>query len=377
MVPYKRDNIPTDMNSERIWQLLSRKIDGEATMDELRELEQLLIENPDAYKIDTVSAYLQKTGNKNTGGEEETAAWENHVLQARLAFPEDFISTNDPVKVGSPVTKSVFSRWALAAVVSGIILAAGGTWVIYNKPGGYKISERIHKMSGGGSPVAHIIAKTKQILPDGTVVWLNGNSSISYSNDFGKNIREVKLNGEAFFDVAHNVKIPFIVHAKTINITVKGTAFNVKAYPEEANVETALVRGVIELSTRSDPKRKIILKPYEKIIIPAPDTGNITRDDRNLYHIEKLIAEPSSNLIPEVSWLQDKLVFNSEPLSEVSEKMQRWYNVRIEIKNEELNGLKFTGVFERESLSQALSALQFTYPFEFEMHENNVYIFKK
>ncbi len=380
------------MQANRIWQLLSRKMDGEASMDELRELEQLQMNLPeDAYKIDIVTSYLQKKPDSGIFCEEETLAWQKHIELMANLYPEEFDeASSDDLP---PRRHSLLShfRWPEAGFFSILfVVIFVASWLFYQKQAGPSLSPGVDHIQLADQNNHPHPSKTKKILPDGTQVWLNGNSHISYQEDFGKNNkREVVLIGEAFFDVTHNEHVPFIVHAKSINITVKGTAFNVKAYPEDKNVETSLLRGVVEVSTKADPKRKFVLKPSEKINIsvsadnekPQSTSGRkrLIESDyvNNSYSIDKLQPEARSNIIPEVAWLQDKLMFNSEPLSEIVEKMQRWYGATIEIKDDRLKDLRFTGAFSNETLRQALNALQATYPFEISMDNNVVILYIK
>ena len=380
------------MLQDRIWQLLSRKIDGEATMDELRELEQLLINQPeDACKIDIVTSYLLKEHKSETLDDEETQAWEKHIASMHSLYPEEFKRGSEEILLShrpSIISRLQRHRGIVFSLLFIVVFTLG--WLLYQK--------QANRSSANNNNGAQLLtqnnlphpSKTKTVLPDGTQVWLNGNSHISYQEDFGRNNkREVDLIGEAFFDVTHNADAPFIVHAKTINITVKGTAFNVKAYPEDKNVETSLLRGIVEVSTKADPKRKFILKPSEKITIAVATEKEILQtltskkaivknnNDTKLYHIDNLQPEPSTSIIPEVAWLQNKLVFNGEPLSEIVERMQRWYGTTIEIKDDRLKDLRFTGAFNNETLPQALSALKATYPFETSMDNNTVTLYIK
>lgn len=379
------------MQQDRIWQLLSRKMDGEASMDELRELEQLLMNLPeDAYKIDIVTSYIQKKHTPDTFDEEETQAWEKHIGFMRTSYPEEFndgFADNLPRRRLSIIGQLRHHRaLAFSLLFIGIIVVSV---LLYRKQASPSLanSNRVEQLSAQNS-LPHP-SKRKMVLPDGTQVWLNGNSDVSYQEDFGKNNkREVVLTGEAFFEVTHNARVPFLVHAKTIIIRVKGTAFNVKAYPEDKNVETSLLKGIVEVSAKTDPKRKFILKPSEKITIAVATNNEIRKaetgkkelaEDNNnrLYHIDNLKPEPSTSIIPEVAWLQNKLVFNGEPLSEIVEKMQRWYGATIEIKDDRLKDLRFTGAFSNETLRQALNALQATYPFEASIGNNTVTLYIK
>ena len=110
-------------------------------------------------------------------------------------------------------------------------------------------------------------SKSKIILPDGTIVRLNGSSTLSYNKDFNKKIREVKLDGEAYFDVIKDMTNPFIVHTSGIDIKVLGTLFDVKSYQQDSMIETTLLRDCTEVYTKDDPSTpRVILKPNEKLI---------------------------------------------------------------------------------------------------------------
>src|SRR2546423_14261851 len=102
-------------------------------------------------------------------------------------------------------------------------------------------------------------SRSKLVLPDGSTVWLNAGSKLTYNKDFGNNIREVSLVGEAFFDVMHIPDVPFVIETPTAVVKVLGTSFNVKAYPNETTTETSVIRGRVEISPRQRPGEKFVL----------------------------------------------------------------------------------------------------------------------
>ncbi|MBS1916710.1 MAG: DUF4974 domain-containing protein [Bacteroidetes bacterium] len=378
------------MSTERIWNLLSRRIDGEATMDELHELEQLLIASTDeSYRIDIVTNYLEKLKNSKEGSEEEITAWHKHTAVMQSLFPSEFDYTDNIQK--HAVTKNIHKHLWLKKIIfilAPIIFLSCSLFLMLKNKRSIAISSNSQKTQDSSLvQQANISApkKTRILLADGTIVWLNGNSHIKYNNDFGKSKRDIVLTGEAFFEVVHNNRVPLVVHARNINIVDKGTAFNVRAYDDDKSVETSLIKGIVEVFTQSDPKRKIVLRPNEKIDIPVlfeNDQAGVVLTStkkgsvrKKSYIINKLQIEPFSNLIPETAWMHDKLVFNSERLSDIAEKMQRWYNVTIEIKDDRLKDLKFTGVFYKENLTQALAALQASYSFQYSIRGTSVSIY--
>ena len=114
-------------------------------------------------------------------------------------------------------------------------------------------------------------SRTHLTLPDGTMVWLNAGSRLSYGKNYNTATREVNLTGEAFFDVAHNTQKPFLIHTARIDVQVLGTSFNVKSYPTDRTTEATLIRGSIEVSIKDRPSEKIILRPDEKLVVANDD----------------------------------------------------------------------------------------------------------
>jgi ferric-dicitrate binding protein FerR (iron transport regulator) len=274
-------------------------------------------------------------------------------------------------------------KWLVAASLLVIVLSAA-TFFVWNRKTNTVSSVAAQKK------INHVItqpgSKSKIELPDGTQVWLNGNSQLSYADgNFGANGREVSLTGEAFFDVVTATtktgeKNPFIIHTGSITITVKGTAFNVKAYPHAKTIETSLVRGIIEITTKQDPDRKIVLKPNEKIIIPV-DTPATEHKKENasgtsVYTITSLYKD-KSHIIPETVWIQNKLEFDDEPLGELAPKMEEWFNIKIVFQDEDIKTRKFSGVIEKETLKETLQAMQLSYHFGYTIKGNELYITKK
>jgi transmembrane sensor len=231
--------------------------------------------------------------------------------------------------------------------------------------------------------------RTRLMLPDGSQVWLNSGSKLNYSDDFDKNLREVDLEGEAFFDVTKDAKRPFIVHVSSINIKVVGTAFDVKSYPQDETVETTLLRGIIEVSRKDNPNAPmVILKPNEKLIFSKNLDAGLQRnagDSLSKFKtlvVGKISVAPVSKAIPdsnkvETSWVYNRLVFDGDSFQELAEKMERWYNVQILFKDKELFRYRFKGAFANETVKEALNALKLTAEFSYEINNNEIVLFKK
>lgn len=360
------------MTNNHVWHLVARKLSGEATFDELRELEQALRADPElAYQVELYTSYYDAPQSIGRTVEDETNSWHNTKSKLRAEFPEAF--SNEKL---TPVRKFNGKKLLIAASLFVIVTAA--LFFIFS-PGSR--DERSADGIATNEMKTMPGTRTKLVLPDGTQVWLNSDSYITYNKDFGQSKREITLKGEAYFDVFHNPDVPMVVHARSVNIWVKGTAFNVRNYPESGRVETSLIRGSVELTTNEDPARKILLKPNEKITIEASPDSMVTKQTGqrpvikpSYYHIDPLKESTVSKTIPEIAWVENKLVFDNEAFTEVIIKMEKWYNAKFIINNEELAMKKFSGAFEKETLYEALSALQMINHFEFIINGNEVII---
>ncbi len=229
-------------------------------------------------------------------------------------------------------------------------------------------------------------SKTSIILPDGTKLWINSGTKLTYNNDYGITNRNIFLVGEAYFDVAKNSKLPFIVHTSNLKIKAVGTAFNVKAYPEEKKVETTLVHGLVEIE-KEGSKTPIYLRPSQKIVIAnrssiQTETQTITsQSEKNsqVGIIDKTDSEVNKEIDTEkeICWKEGKLIFDREPLISLAVKLERRYDVHISFENEKLKDYKYTGTFNDLSLEQILEAMRFSSPINFEIKEKNVQFFEK
>jgi len=369
------------MEQERLWTLLGRKLSGIATEEELQELELLLL----AYGEDAATMEIIE---RMWVSPSRTATDRDSAILDRIEAATDRIEA-----ATVPVQRSRRVRaWAFAGVA--VCVVALVCWGVLQTP---KASEKKETMN-----VIFTRRKSHSNVqfPDGTSVVLNENSRISYNVDFGKVKREIFLEGEAYFDVAKSPGMPLIIHAKNVDIKVLGTSFNVKAYSSDRGVETSLIRGMVEVSSKRWPGQKVLLRPNEKVNIAssgetipekneadeiqAPDPvasppvqtlqDNKISTDTLSYHLQPLNAERTSKLIPEVAWMYRKLVFNQEPFETVAEKMERWYGVTFYFEDDELKKEVFSGSFSKESLEEALKALQFSYPFGFVIKKNEVFI---
>ena len=205
--------------------------------------------------------------------------------------------------------------------------------------------------------------KKNVLLPDGTQVTLNANSILQYPKSFDGPVREVKLNGEALFDVVRNEQKPLLVSTNSpIKIRVLGTVFNVKSYPEEKHVKTTLVSGKVELIKENGSSETVVLSPSEQAT----------------YHKEsKKINVETVRSQDVISWKQDKLIFDETPLSQVILDLERKFKVKFKVDSPELLDYKYTGTFSTIALEDVLKLLSISSPIEYKSENNTIILTKK
>ena len=372
----------------RLWLLIAKKIAGEADAAELCELGNLL----NSFDLPPVDEQIL-----NKLWKQPLENPENHPIEidknynslSQILFPEKsnlYVTTeHDENNQNQKENKKRNKVWLYAAASVIIIISTLSAAYYYNfSKGNMAVTKETDLPNQVASRKG---AKTSIVLPEGTKVWLNAGSKIYYNNNFSTN-REVFLVGEAYFDVKHDASNPFIIHAANVNIKVLGTAFNVKAYPTDDRVETALVRGSVELTTNDDPGRKILLRPNEKIAIlkvkTIGDTATtmpvvILPKKEELYIISLMQVDKKDNVAEDVAWMQDKLVFKGETFEQLAIKMERWYDVKISFETTDCSKIKFTGAFEKQNIVQALEALSFScnYKFVYKTDKNIINIKSK
>lgn len=204
-------------------------------------------------------------------------------------------------------------------------------------------------------------------LPDGTNVTMNAGSKIRIKDKYGIGVRDIYLEGEAFFEVKHDSVHPFVVHTAAMDVKALGTSFNVKAYREDETTETSLITGIVEVTLKENNNSRLLLYPnqkiewqrYEKIIADiktnqAPKTDGVATKDILIKNPEGISAAD----IKEISWKENKLVFDDEEFGNIAKLLERWYGAKITFADNTLLKYRFTGIFENEDLIKVLDFLK-------------------
>jgi ferric-dicitrate binding protein FerR (iron transport regulator) len=192
-------------------------------------------------------------------------------------------------------------------------------------------------------------------LPDGTTVWLNSNSSVKYNGNFNTD-RHITLKGEALFDVYKDKKRPFIVNTPEINVKVLGTRFNIASYENEKNVEVVLEEGKLIFND------KLMNKSY-------------TMSPNDLVIYDKTLKDFSTEVVQShkyLSWTEGKLIFRNDPLDVVARRLERWYNIDVEVNVSSTEDIRWRATFIDDGLEDVLSVMKLSLPINYRIENGNL-----
>lgn len=347
---------------------MAKKLGKNASVEELKELERLLAESPSYGLLEAIVGSLKGSPEhfeRNVPeGELADNGWRR--LAGRL---KEVVGMEERVRIPR------IGRMVAAAVV---VLAIGGGvfWFFQGdrNPFAVRYVDRQLKVGYG--------ERSKLVLSDGSTVWLNAGSKLSYPDVFTGDKRVVTLEGEAFFDIARHVDMPFYVHAGKVTVKVLGTRFDVKAYRGEPGVSTTLISGKVQVMMDGEPDKKIILTPNEKLTVmnavaglgdtdvaKAGETGN---GGNELHYLVQGVPKAGDDSLPETAWIENRLVISNETFEEVARVLERRYDVQIEINDVRLNQEHVSGVFEKETIQQVLDILKMTTKFTYSIEGKKV-----
>ena len=388
------------MKEEIFWILLSKKLAGEASQAELLELAALLESNPEwRLASESLLEIWSATPQPPHSSQQAHDAYLSHMVRLKEVDPSfEIVNESDPEidneeNLLMPSSDNFFTtilrqpkKLAAYSFVTFAILFFSYQLVFNTGNAGKSIaSKNLNELT------IHPGSKSKIVLPDGSQVWVNSGSKLSYASNFDGNVREVYLNGEAYFEVTKNPKKPFIVHTSGIDIKVLGTEFNVKAFDMESTIEATLIRGSIEVLKKDDANAgSVLLKPHEKLVYQKLLEKNYyskTSLDKEIVKAAPadlkslIIIKPISLNIPdsdikETAWLKNKFVFEDETLANLAVRLERWYNIKINIQDQNLNAYRVSGSFVDETAEQALNELKLLIPFNYKIKNNEFFIMK-
>jgi transmembrane sensor len=265
------------------------------------------------------------------------------------------------------VARKLKQRWWQIAAAILLLVTGAGIWMLLPRADRQLVLDTKEGV------------RKKVLLEDGTGVWLNVSSHLTYPANIGSGHREVYLKGEAFFAVAKNDGHPFVIHTADLNVQVLGTQFNVKAYEGDGSIETTLVEGRVAVSRNGNslvlaPGEKAILKKKSRVTNEMVVNGRIVDWGDVLLIVEKVTPNVSNRKVSELVWMDDRLEFKDKSFPELARLMSRWYDRKIILTDTFPADYKFKGTFKKETITEALKALQVTADFNYTVKGDTIYI---
>ncbi len=278
----------------------------------------------------------------------EESSWQ--ALQSKLSAldngfvePEEFASGGRPPinldsnhsasSSGKVIQGSFLQPWMKVAASMLLVAGLAAGWFLSQSGEDTALAEMVEVTTEQG--------KLKQLtLPDGSKVWLNGNSSLKYSDEFA--VRDVMLKGEAIFEVVKNAEKPFTVNSGDTRTRVLGTKFNVRAYPDEPEVVVTVESGKVEVAEQQG----------QKVLLTKGMAANYNRKGKALKKTD--IASKNAT-----SWQTKKLRFDNSSMLEVIESIEKHFKIDIGTPNERIQKCHFTGTFENPKFKELIEVIEF------------------
>ncbi|MFY0690015.1 MAG: FecR domain-containing protein [Cyclobacteriaceae bacterium] len=205
--------------------------------------------------------------------------------------------------------------------------------------------------------------KLSFVLADGTTVKLNAGSTLTFPRTFNNNQREIYLQGEAFFDVARDESKPFVIHANEIDVKVLGTAFNIKSYQLEDLIQVAVAEGKVAVNSKE--------KAWEA------NTSTLTQNQVLTYtKSTKSLTTEISDIYAFTAWTDKTLVFKDASIAEITTRLERWFDVDIDVELSDPTPWQFSGQYPNKSIKQVLEGISYSTNVKYKIEENSVTIYE-
>ncbi len=336
----------------RFKELLKRVNKDSLSLSELENLQKLMEDENNAadIKMQMFSELMEEKSPKE-------AVFNKEKLFDNI---EKQIGTKD-IASRKNVRKLYLSLMKVAAIVISFVL--GGVAILVYESN----FKEVHTSIEYCEIVTPLGSKSKVVLPDSSIVWLNAGSKLRYSNLFNQQNRNLSLEGEGYFKVAKNKKIPFRVNASDFIVEAVGTEFNVRAYKEDDAIVTSLVEGKVKLEHAS-------AKIADNIYLNPNHKATFYKDNTNRNKKPRLIIRPNVDLSPNIAWKNNQLILNKENLKDLSVDLERMYDCKIHFNSEDVKSFMFSGTITDMSLNEILDVIKMSTPVNYEVKGKNVYI---
>lgn len=358
--------------SENIENLIHAYLSGVISQEEKDELFTWLSQNPENVNLfnQISNIWLSASVFQDNQNFEENEAFDR--VKAKINFVNTSLTSSK---------KEFRLTWikVAAVLIPAMIISGLASKFIWGNKTTYSETPFVFEVPFG--------SKATLILPDSSRVILNAGSKLSCKEGFGKTHRMLRLVGEGYFTVAKNKDLPFVVNAGSLNVRALGTEFNVKAYPDDKNIEAILIHGSIQInktSTGGNNEKPLVLLPKQSLIYSKQSDHfqiNIAVNKDEKVAEKKLpvsvapkveISKTTIDPIIYTTWKEGSWIIFQKELSMLAIELERKYDVNIHFGNESLKKIKVTGTLPDISLEQVLAAIRLISPIEYKIKGKDV-----
>jgi transmembrane sensor len=356
------------MDNQPNWALLARYVAGTCTSDEARRVEAWMRADPSRRQlVEELRGLWEAAERPPRPGDTEVDvedAWRQVQAEMTTGDPDaSSAATDRPARSGRsgddartrrrPAWRRA-SGWRVGAV-AGLLLLVGGLWLAWS----LGTSGEAPTDPAARTVVTEPGERSRVQLADGSSVMLNVDSKLRLPSTFNQQQRVVQLTGEAYFEVDADSDRPFIVRTENASVRVRGTAFNVRGYPDEAQVQVAVREGGVSVR----PERAGTQPDTVEL-----ESGEIGRMGEADTTVQILAAD----VAPYIGWTEGRLVFEDTPLPKVARRLERWYDLTFRIQDPALRSLRLTATLKSQSVRNVLDVIAASLNLRYEIDQNSV-----
>lgn len=335
------------MGNDELKNLLDRFIQNQTSLEEEKRLLHILRDKNTQQKI---FAYYQERWNANNDEQVVTPEMQREMwlnIKKRIHEQAQQTENSPAAKKNRLFHMPIWMRYA-AVVLLAVTLSSLLVVSYYQSKNVYAGKDFMVVADKG--------QRASVVLPDGTKVWLNSDSRLTYDVDYGKKDRRVSLSGEGYFEVAKDPEHRFLVNAGNMEIEALGTEFNVKAYQYDKKIVATLFEGSVRATISNG--QSALLKPNQSVIYDNENQHIRYGSDRDAAYSR--------------AWRNNEIALNNNTLAEMKEILERSYNVKVEIRSEEIKQYRFSGVIKSNSLNNILEIIGLTAPIAYRFENDTI-----
>lgn len=338
------------MENEPNWALLGRYVSGECTPEETRRVQAWMRADPSRRQLVEELRGIWDVADEPPPAADPTVDVEAGWQEVRSALETGGSTGDEPATDRPPELRSASrtrrrparrrtSRWRAGAMAVMLVLIGGLGVVLWAWGPDENASDDARR-----TVVTEPGERSQVQLADGTTVMVNVDSELRHPSFFASDRRVVQLSGEAYFDVEPDSDRPFIVQTETASVRVRGTAFNVRGYPDDDEMAVAVTEGGVSVEPQDGTDEPASVE------LGAGEVGRMTKADAT-------IQTEAADVTAYTGWTEGRLVFEDAPLPKVARRLERWYGLHVRVQDPALRSLRLTATLKSQSVGDVLDVV--------------------